>query len=94
MFSREDNLNDTGTGIGVATCNTSEDVMIMSHLGLVKMGILLLFKITNDLIDVPAEQLHPSSNRTRGHDMIFRQISAKQNYYRHSFVPTNNLTLE
>ena len=57
------------------------------HSRRVKMRILLLFKIIYDFIDVATKQLHPSSTRIRGHSMRFSQISAKQNHYKHSFLP-------
>ena len=39
------------------------------------------------LIDIPADQLNSCNARTRGHNMRYRQISAKQNYYRYNFLP-------
>ena len=64
-----------------------------------KIRIILLFKIIHDLIDIQADQLNSSNARTRGHNMRYRQISARQHYYRYSFLSHtiehwNNLPLD
>ena len=76
-FSREDSVTEMIQSLAWESLHSRR----------VKMRIILLFKIIYDLIDIPAWQLNPSNARTRGHDMRLRQIPAKQNYYRYSFLP-------
>ena len=54
-----------------------------------KAQLTMMYKIVNDLVDVPAEQyLTPASSRTRAiHSLRFWQISAKTTYYKNSFFP-------
>ena len=54
-----------------------------------KAQFTMMYKIGNDLVDVPAEQyLTPGSSRTRAtQTRKFRQISAKTTYYKNSFFP-------
>ena len=76
-FLREDSVTEMIQSLGWDSLEARQ----------VKLSIILLFKITHDLIDIPADQLSSSTARTRGHNMRYRQISAKQNYYRYSFLP-------
>ena len=54
-----------------------------------KAQLTMMYKIVNDLVDVPAKQyLIPASSRTRAiHFRKFRQISTKTTYYKNSFSP-------
>ena len=76
-FSREYSVTDMIQSLGWESLQVRR----------LKMRIILLFKIIHDLIDIPADQLNSSNARTRGHNMRYRQISARQNYYRYSFLP-------
>ena len=59
-----------------------------------KAQLTMMYKIVNDLVDVPAEQyLTPASSRTRAtHSRKSRQISAKTTYYKNSFFPLTVIT--
>ena len=54
-----------------------------------KCQLTMLFKIINDLVDIPQEEyLIPASKRTRTrHSHKFRQIPASSDYYLNSFFP-------
>ena len=55
----------------------------------VKIQLTLLFKVIQDLVDIPASAyLTPASTRTRAnHAKKLRQISSKSDAYKHSFFP-------
>ena len=55
----------------------------------VKIQLTLLFKVIQDLVDIPASTyLTPASTRTRAnHTKKLRQISSKSDAYKHSFFP-------
>ena len=55
----------------------------------VKIQLTLLFKVIQDLVDIPASAyLTPASTRTRAnHTKKLRQISSKSDVYKHSFFP-------
>ena len=55
----------------------------------VKIQLTLLFKVIQDLVDIPASAyLTPASTRTRAnHTKKLRQISSKPDAYKHSFFP-------
>ena len=54
-----------------------------------KAQLTMLFKITNNLVDIQADQhLIPTQGNTRScHSMKFRQPSTSTSYYRNSFFP-------
>ena len=56
---------------------------------LTKCQLTMLFKIVNDLVDIPQEEyLTPASKRTRTrHSHKFRQIPASSDYYLNNFFP-------
>ena len=60
-----------------------------------KSQLTMLFKIINDLVDIPQEEyLKPASKRTRTrHSYKFRQIPASSDYYLNSFFPKDCKTL-
>ena len=55
----------------------------------VKIQLTLLFKVIQDLVDIPAAAyLMPASTRTRAnHTKKFRQISSRSDAYKFSFFP-------
>ena len=55
----------------------------------VKIQLTLLFKVIQDLVDIPASAyLTPASTRTRvDHMKKLRQILSKSDAYKHSFFP-------
>ena len=55
----------------------------------VKIQLTLLFKVIQDLVDIPASAyLTPASTRTRANHMKkLRQILSKSDAYKHCFVP-------
>ena len=52
-----------------------------------KARIIMGCWITHKLVMIPSEQLKPSKDTNRGHDMKYIQIGTNRNYYKHSFFP-------
>ena len=59
-----------------------------------KAQLTMMFRIINNLVDVPAQQyLIPASRRTRAaHCHKYRQISTSTSYYKNSFFPHTIIT--
>ena len=52
-----------------------------------KGRIIMGYRITHKLVMIPSEQLKPSKDTNRGHNMTYIQIGTNRNYYKHSFFP-------
>ena len=76
--------------------NTSSMTSMLEHLEweslesrCVKCQLTMLFKIINDLVDIPRDQyLTEASTRTRSHHSHkFRHVPAPSDYFKNSFFP-------
>ena len=76
--------------------NTSSVTSMLDHLQWeslesrrTKAQLTMFYKITNDLVDIPADQyLIPSKTNTRScHSKKFRQPTTSTSYYKNSFFP-------
>ena len=83
--------------------NTSSVTSMLEHLEWeslesrrVKCQLTMLFKIINDLLDIPPDQyLREASTRTRSHySHKCRHVPASSDYFKNSFYPKNHCSLE
>jgi hypothetical protein len=50
--------------------------------------VVMAYRIIHGLVMIPNQQFIPTTVDTRGHNMKYRQISARTNYYHHTFFPS------
>ena len=55
-----------------------------------KARVVMGYRVVNDLIKIPKDQLIPNKSSTRGHHIKYHTIYAKTNYYKYTFFPTVN----
>ena len=53
-----------------------------------KARVTMGYRIVHGLVMIPANQLVPALDITRGHDRKYQQISARTNYYKGTFFPS------
>ena len=53
-----------------------------------KSRVTMGYRIIHRLVKVPDAQLIPTTVCTRGHNQKFKQLSARTNYYKHTFFPS------
>ena len=53
-----------------------------------KARVVMGYRVVNDLVMIPKDQLIPNTSSTRGHHMKFQTLYAKRNYYKYTFFPS------
>ena len=53
-----------------------------------KARLVMGYRVIHQLVQIPGEQLIPSTVCTRGNDQKFQQLPARTNYYKCSFFPS------
>ena len=53
-----------------------------------KARVVMGYRVVNDLIKIPKDQVIPNKSSTRGHHIKYHTIYAKRNYYKYTFFPT------
>ena len=53
-----------------------------------KARAVMGYRIIHELVKIPSKQFIPTTVNTRGHTGRFQQISARTNYYKHTFFPS------
>ena len=53
-----------------------------------KARVVMGYRVVNDLVMIPKDQLIPNTSNTRGHHMKFQTLYAKRNYYKYTFFPS------
>ena len=53
-----------------------------------KARVVMGYRVVNDLVKIPKDQLIPNKSSTREHHMKYHTIYAKRNYYKYTFFPT------
>ena len=52
-----------------------------------KARVVMGYRVVNDLVMIPTDQLIPNTSSTRGHHMKFQTFYAQRNYCKYIFFP-------